>query len=414
MQLKIKLFGEMKCPKSYRIRDFLERNGTRFQWTAIARNEDAVLHTGLGSVNDDRFPVLKIGEHTLYSPTLAEIVHAVGWATSPEEPEYDLAIYGGGPAGLSAAVYGASEGLRTVLIERFSLGGQAGSTSRIENYLGFPEGISGAELASRARDQALRLGAEILLAAECTGGRLEKGSFLGMLDSGDTVRSRSIICATGVDYTRLNLANEKRLLGRGFYYGAGSSEAGLCRGHVFVVGGGNSAGQAALNLASRTSKVTMLVRGQSLKSTLSQYLVERIDLSPNIEVKSNCVLTGIEGGESLEKIRYRTLDTDEETEVDTGWVFVCVGGKPQTDWVDAEQLARDSAGYILTGTDLLHKNNSPIHWSLERAPCPMEASIPGIFVAGDLRANSIKRCATAVGEGAAAVASVHSYLSSLN
>jgi thioredoxin reductase (NADPH) len=183
---------------------------------------------------------------------------------------------------------------------------------------------------------------------------------------------------------------------------------------VFVVGGGNSAGQAALNLASRASKVTMLVRGQSLKSTLSQYLVDRIDLSPNIEVKVNCVLTGIEGGESLEKIHYRTLDADEETEVETGWVFVCVGGKPQTDWVDAEQLARDSAGYILTGTDLLHKNNSLIHWPLERAPCPMEASIPGIFVAGDLRANSIKRCATAVGEGAAAVASVHSYLSSVS
>jgi thioredoxin reductase (NADPH) len=414
MQLKIKLFGEMKCPKSYRIRDFLQRNGMRFQWTEIARNEDAILHTGLGSVYDSRFPVLKIGEHTLYAPTLAEIVHAVGWATSPAQPKYDLAIYGGGPAGLSAAVYGASEGLRTVLIERFSIGGQAGSTSRIENYLGFPEGISGAELASLARHQALRLGAEILLAAECVGGKLDEGSFLGMLDSGDTVRSRSIICATGVDYTRLNLANEERLLGRGFYYGAGSSEASLCRGHVFVVGGGNSAGQAALNLASRASKVTMLVRGQSLKSTLSQYLVDRIDLSPNIEVKVNCILTGIEGGESLERIRYRTLDADEETEVDTGWVFVCVGGKPQTEWVDAEQLARDSAGYILTGTDLLHKNNSPIHWPLERAPCPMEASIPGIFVAGDLRANSIKRCATAVGEGAAAVASVHSYLSSVS
>ncbi len=411
MQVKIKLFGERKCPKSYRIRDFLQRNGMCFQWTEIARNDDALIHTGLGSVYDSSFPVLKIGEQTLYSPTLAEIVHAVGWATSPAEPEYDLAIYGGGPAGLSAAVYGASEGLRTVLIERFSIGGQASSTSRIENYLGFPDGISGSELASRARDQALRLGAEILLAAEGIGGKLDEGSFVGMLDSGATVRSRSIICATGVEYTRLNLANEEHLLGRGFYYGAGSSEAGLCRGHVFVVGGGNSAGQAALNLASRAGKVTMLVRGQSLKSTLSQYLVDRIDLSPNIEVKVACVLTGIEGGDSLEKIRYRTLDRDEEAEVDTGWVFVCVGGKPQTESVDAELLARDSAGYILTGTDLLPKSNSPVHWPLERSPYPMEASTPGIFVAGDLRANSIKRCATAVGEGAAAVASVHKYLS---
>jgi thioredoxin reductase (NADPH) len=411
---RIKLFGETKCPKSYRIRDFLQRNDIRFQWTEIARNEDAFLHTGLHSLSDPRFPVLKIGEHALYAPTLAQIVHAVGWATSPAEPQYDLAIYGGGPAGLSAAVYGASEGLRTVLIERFSIGGQAGSTSRIENYLGFPEGISGTQLASRARDQALRLGAEIILAAECVGGKIGDCSFLGILDSGDTVRSRSIICATGVDYTRLNLANEERLLGRGFYYGAGSSEAGLCRDHVFVVGGGNSAGQAALHLASRTSKVTMLVRGQSLKSTLSQYLVDRIDLSSNIEVKVNCVLTGIEGSESLEKIRYRTLDTNEETEVDTGWVFACVGGKPQTEWVDAEQLARDSAGYILSGTDLLQKTDSPLHWPLERVPYTMEASIPGIFVAGDLRANSVKRCATAVGEGAAAVASVHRYLSSMD
>ena len=316
--------------------------------------------------------------------------------------------------GLSAAVYGASEGLHTVLIERFSIGGQAGSTSRIENYLGFPEGISGAELASRARDQALRLGAEIVLAAECIGGKLDGSSFLGMLDSGATVKSRSIICATGVEYIRLNLANEERLLGRGFYYGAGSSEASLCRGHVFVVGGGNSAGQAALHLASRASKVTMLVRGPSLKSTLSQYLVDRIGVSSNIGVKVNSVLAAIEGGESLEKVRYRALETDEETEVDTGWVFACVGGKPQTEWTDAEQFARDAAGYILTGTDLLQEHDSPLHWPLERAPYPMEASAPGMFVAGDLRANSIKRCATAVGEGAAAVASVHRYLSSMN
>jgi len=414
MQLKIKLFGEMKCPKSYRIRDFLQRNGMCFQWTEISRNEDAVFHTGLGSVYDSRFPVLKIGEHTLYAPTLAQIVHAVGWATTPEEPAYDLVIYGGGPAGLSAAVYGASEGLRTVLIERFSIGGQAGSTSRIENYLGFPEGISGAELASRARDQALRLGAEIVLAAECIGGKLDGSSFLGMLDSGATVKSRSIICATGVEYTRLNLANEERLLGRGFYYGAGSSEASLCRGNVFVVGGGNSAGQAALHLASRAGKVTMLVRGPSLKSTLSQYLVDRIGVASNIEVKVNSVLTAIEGGESLEKIRYRALETDEETEVDTGWVFACVGGKPQTEWTDAELFARDAAGYILTGTELLQKHDSTLRWPLERAPYPMEASVPGIFVAGDHRANSIKRCATAVGEGAAAVASVHRYFSSMN
>jgi len=180
------------------------------------------------------------------------------------------------------------------------------------------------------------------------------------------------------------------------------------------VGGGNSAGQAALHLASRAGKVTMLVRGPSLKSTLSQYLVDRIGVASNIEVKVNSVLTAIEGGESLEKIRYRALETDEETEVDTGWVFACVGGKPQTEWTDAELFARDAAGYILTGTELLQKHDSTLRWPLERAPYPMEASVPGIFVAGDHRANSIKRCATAVGEGAAAVASVHRYFSSMN
>ncbi|MDE1178300.1 MAG: FAD-dependent oxidoreductase [Edaphobacter sp.] len=355
---------------------------------------------------------MKVGDQTLSCPSLAEIVRAIGWPTSPSEPEYDLAIYGAGPAGLSAAVYGASEGLRTVLVERYAIGGQAGSTSRIENYLGFPEGISGSELASRARDQALRLGAEILLAAECVTGEVGTNTFIGLLDSGKAVTSRAIICATGVEYVRLNLANEDRLLGRGFYYGAGSSEANLCTGHVFVVGGGNSAGQTALNLASRVRKVTMLVRGDSLKHTLSQYLIDHIRHTPNIEVRTQSALTAIDGKDNLEAIRTSNLSTGEETETKTGWVFVCAGGRPQMEWTDSDNLARDSAGYLLTGQDLF-RGIQPNQWPLDRDPYPMETSTPGVFAAGDIRSNSVKRCATAVGEGAAAVASVHRYLSSI-
>jgi thioredoxin reductase (NADPH) len=414
MQRRIKLFGEVKSPEAYRIRDFLQRNGVRFQWIEVSCNDDAKSYVGLASPSDPRFPVLTVGDHPLYAPSLAQIVQAIGGAVTPADKEYDLAVYGAGPAGLSAAVYGASEGLHTILVERYSIGGQAAGTSRIENYLGFSEGIGGAELARRAREQALRFGAEILLATECVAGGVDQGTLVGVLDSGAIVRSRSVICATGVEYVRLNLPNEERLLGRGFYYGTGSSEVKLCGGHVFIVGGGNSAGQAALHLASRVSKVTMLVRGQSLKETLSQYLIDRIRLSPNIEVKVLSVLTAIEGEQALERIRYRDLESGEETEVDTGWLFVCVGGRPQTEWTDVDRLARDSAGYILTGMDLLQNNGQQRQWSLERGPYPMETSIPGVFAAGDIRSNSIKRCATAVGEGAAAVASVHRYLSSIS
>src|ERR1700676_4072558 len=247
-EMAITLLGRRGSPAAYAIRDFLHRSDVPYRWIELTSDEEARAKAQVSGLADPRLPVCLFPDGTRFeNPTVRQITEKLGWFRTRAPSEYDLGIYGAGPAGLSAAVYGASDGLKTVLIERFAIGGQAGSTSRIENYLGFPEGISGAELASRARDQALRLGAEILLAAECIGGKLDESSFLGMLDSGDTVRSRSIICATGVEYTRLNLANEERLLGRGFYYGAGTSEASLCRGQVFVVGGGNSAGQAALH-----------------------------------------------------------------------------------------------------------------------------------------------------------------------
>lgn len=407
---KITLFGEARCPKAYVIRDFLQRNGAPYQWIEITSSEEAHRYLGLDSEFSERLPALVVGATTLYSPTLRDIASAIGSSIRPSCREYDLAIVGAGPAGLSAAVYGASEGLRAIVVERYSIGGQAGSTSRIENYLGFPQGLSGVELASRAREQAVRFGAEILLAAECVDGLVEDGRFNIILNGGETIVARAVICATGVEYGRLHLPNETQFIGRGLYYGAGSSEANLCSGHVFVIGGGNSAGQAALHLASRASKVTMLVRGESLKATLSQYLVDRIRVSPNIEVRTRTVLTGVDGDTSLERIAYQDLSSEEEFAAETGWVFVCVGGRPQTEWTGSSDLARDAAGYMLTGMDLLPRDGSPVQWSGERNPYPMETCIAGCFAAGDIRSNSVKRCATSVGEGAMAVASVHRFL----
>ena len=411
MPQKLVLFGPVKCPKSCVIRDFLERNGVPFQWIEITCSDDAQRFVGLESESSDRLPALLVAGNILYSPTLMDIAAAIGSSVRPALAEYDVAIVGAGPAGLSAAVYGASEGLRTVLIERFAIGGQASSTSRIENYLGFPQGLSGVELASRAREQAVRFGAEILLASECVDGMISDGRINIILKDGQSVVTRAVICATGVAYGRLNLLHEEKFIGRGLYYGAGSGEANLCSGHVFVIGGGNSAGQAALHLASRARKVTMLVRGDSLKATLSNYLIDRIRVSPNIVVRTHTELIRIDGDTSLERITYRNLDTKEELTAETGWVFICVGGKPQTKWTgSSSDVARDAAGYMLTDTDLLQGKNAPLQWSGERNPYPMETSIPGIFAAGDLRATSIKRCATAVGEGAMAIASVHRFL----
>lgn len=410
MTEKITLCGLVKCPKAYLVRDFLQRNGILFQWVEIASDEDARRYVGLDSALSQRLPALLVGAKTLYAPSLKEIAAATGNSIRPSRDEYDLAIIGAGPAGLSAGVYGASEGLRTIVIERYSIGGQAGSTSRIENYLGFPQGLSGVELAHRAREQAMRFGTEILLAAECVDGMIAEGRFSITLNGGDSLTARAVICATGVEYGRLDLSEESAFIGRGLYYGAGSSEANLCSGQVFVVGGGNSAGQAALHLAARVNKVTMLVRGVSLKATLSQYLIDRIKLSPNIEVKTRTRISRLEGDTSVQRVAYRNVDTDEEFVAESGWVFVCIGGKPQTEWTGSSDVARDASGYVLTGMDLLQSDGSARFWSAARNPYPMETSIPGCFAAGDLRATSIKRCATAVGEGAMAVASVHRFL----
>ncbi len=405
------LFGLPNSSEAYELRDFLKRSGFPFEWIDLKTDDDARRLAGVTGLNDPRLPACVLDKGSvLFRPTTRDLAAALDWFRGPKHEQYDLAIYGAGPAGLSAAVYGASEGLRTIVLERSAVGGQAGSTYRIDNYLGFPDGISGWDLASRARQQAQRLGAEIIVTAEGVGGETRDGWTVSWLSEGQEIVAHATICATGVEYARLGLVNEEKYLGRGLFYGAGSSEASRCTGRVFIVGGGNSAGQAALNLSRFATTVTMLVRGESLKETLSSYLVEQIEESSSIEVLVNTTLVGLDGGDSLESITYRD-NKSGEVHAPTHWVFVCIGGVPRTDWAKPGTLLTDAGGYILTGDDLILEPLPPSYWaSHSRKPMFMETSVPGLFAAGDVRHNSVKRCGTAVGDGATAVSMVHRFL----
>lgn len=408
----IRVFGTRGSAPCYSIRDFLHRSDVPFQWIELTSDEQARSLAGVEGLNDPRLPICVFPDGTrLERATVRQITEKLGWFRNPSREEYDLAIYGAGPAGLSAAVYGASEGLKTVLIERYAIGGQAGSSPKIENYLGFPQGISGAELAERAREQALHFGTEILLQREGVRGEVVAGKGIGYLEDGTKIIARASVCATGVAYRRLGLPNEDRFFGAGVYYGAGASEAMLCgRQHVYLVGGGNSAGQAALHFARYAAGVTMVVREDLLKVNMSQYLIDRITDEPKIAVLLNTEVTALEGDQILRRITLRNNKTGEERIVETSWLFLCLGGVPQTQWAAQAGVICDSGGYIITGSDLLKNDKPPESWSLDRRPYPMETSLPGVFAAGDVRAGSIKRCASAVGEGAWTIASVHRYL----
>jgi thioredoxin reductase (NADPH) len=411
----VRVFGLPTSTKAFGIRDFLNRSVVEYEWIELPTDEDARALLDIESFHEARLPICEFPDGTrLFNPSIREVAERLGWVTKPKYLEYDLSIYGAGPAGLSAAVYAASEGLRTVLIERNAIGGQAGSSSLIENYMGFPDGISGARLAERARQQAVKFGAEILHLREGVNAEFRDGGIQVDLADGTRMMAKANICATGIEYRRLELPNESRFLGAGVFYGAGASEAPLCVNQtVYVIGGGNSAGQAAIHFSHYADKVVMLVRGASLAETLSHYLIKKIEISSNISVVTNCEITGLNGEETLQKITVQDRRDGTTEELDAHWVFVCIGGSPNTEWAKDTPIIRDKAGYLVTGADLCEDGHPPAVWPLERAPFFLETSVPGSFAAGDVRHGSVKRVASGVGEGAMAVTFVHRYLAEL-
>jgi thioredoxin reductase (NADPH) len=411
---RLTMLGLAGSTAAYTLRDFLQRSSVEFEWIELSSADDAHRLAGVDGIGDPRLPICVFPDGSrLESPTLESLAEKLGWYSRPSRSEYDVAIYGAGPAGLSAAVYAASEGLRTILIEKSAIGGQAGTSSRIENYLGFPDGISGSELAMRARDQASRFGAEILLVREGVYAEFHAGGAVGTLADGTKILTCVSICATGIEYRRLDLVNENQFHGKGVFYGAGVSEASLCAGtNIFVVGGGNSAGQAAMHFSTTARKVSLLIRGRQLSSTLSQYLEERISTTPNIEVLPQTSITELHGENHLEGITLTDGETKETRYEEARWVFVCIGGLPRTEWTANTDILVDEAGYLLTGPDLIINGKLPAVWPLERQPYYVETSVPGAFAVGDTRHGSVKRVASAVGEGAMAVTFAHKYLSS--
>jgi thioredoxin reductase (NADPH) len=349
---------------------------------------------------------------TLVAPTLTELADAVGLSTMPATDFYDVVVVGAGPAGLGAAVYAASEGLRTLLVEREATGGQAGQSSRIENYLGFPDGVSGSQLTERARRQAAKFGAEILTSRDVTELCVDDAAKVVSFGDGTQVRTHVVVVATGVSYRDLDAMGCAELTGRGVYYGSAATEADDCRDRdVYIVGGANSAGQAALFFARVAKSVTLLVRGDSLERGMSYYLIQQLNSVENISVRLCTVVDEVFGQEHLDSLTLRHLPTGSTEQVETSHLFVFIGAQPRTEWLEAV-LERDNRGFLLTGPDLLIDGARPRGWLLERDPWPLEASVPGVFVAGDVRSDSVKRVASAVGEGAMAVTLAHRFLGS--
>ncbi|MFJ9431537.1 FAD-dependent oxidoreductase [Streptomyces sp. NPDC101490] len=405
-----KMVGHRWSAHSSRVREFLARNQVPYRWYASDEPEGRRLLEAAGA-DGHRLPLVLAPDGTvLIEPEAPELAAHVGLATTPAAAFYDLVVVGGGPAGLGAAVYGASEGLRTVLVERSATGGQAGQSSRIENYLGFPDGVSGAQLTDRARRQANRFGAEILTAREVNGLDASGAARIVRFSDGSEVTAHSVILATGVSYRQLAAPGCEDLTGRGVYYGSSLTEAASCEGQdVYVVGGANSAGQAAVFLARGAKSVTLLVRGESLAASMSYYLIQQIEEAPNITVRPRTVVEAAHGEEHLERLTLRDAASGGSETVDAQWMFVFIGAAPLTEWLDGTVL-RDEHGFILAGPDLTPDGRPPGEWELDRPPYHLETSVPGVFVAGDARSQSAKRVASAVGEGAMAVMLVHRYL----
>lgn len=404
----IRVLGHPWSRVAHEIRSFLVRNLVPYEWADPAHDPQAAQVLAQAGLDGGQLPVVVLSDGSLLArPTPAELAERVGLHTHAELPSYDLVIVGTGPAGLAAAVYGASEGLKTVVVDNLAAGGQAGTSSRIENYLGFPKGLSGAELTRRTVAQARRFGAEMLVPVEASSLQTRDGYRIVGLTDGSQLNARTLIIATGVSYRRLPVAGLDDLVGAGVYYSAARAEAMGHRGEdVFIVGGGNSAGQAAMFLSMFARSVTFLVRSRDLSGAMSQYLIDQIDSTGNITVRGNTGVVGVKGGDRLESVTVADTDGGARQTLPAGALFIFIGMAPATGWL-AGTVARDEQGFVLSGADC---GPSPSGWTLDRPPMPLETTVPGVFVAGDVRHGSVKRIATAAGEGAMAVRFCHEYL----
>jgi thioredoxin reductase (NADPH) len=411
----IRVLGTRWSPRSYEMRDFLARNQVSYQWVDVELSasdpETKRLLEVLGP-EVANLPIVLFPDGTKLLESLpADVAQRVGLRTRAQTDFYDLAIIGGGPAGLAAAVYAASEGLKTVMIEREAPGGQAGMSSRIENYLGFPSGLSGGDLARRAVTQAQRFGVEIISPQEAMGVRAEGSYRILKLADGSEISCHALLVATGVQWRRLDAPGVDRLQGAGVYYGGGTSEALSCKGEIiYVVGGANSAGQAAINFAKHAERVVLLVRGDSLAATMSQYLIDQIERTPNIQIWTHACVHEVHGETRLEEISILCSDTGTIERVPASSIFIFIGALPRTDWLGGF-VERDDRGFILTGPDLTREGQRPKGWALDRDPFLLETNVPGVFAVGDVRHGSVKRVASGVGEGSVAVQFIHQYLS---
>ncbi len=414
----VRVLGTRWSAKSYDVRNFLARNQVPYQWldADAAEREPDVKRLVESLKNEDlKLPTVFFADGSrLPEPNSHQIAEKLGLRTRAGLEFYDLAILGGGPAGLAAAVYGASEGLKTVMVEREAPGGQAGLSSRIENYLGFPSGLSGADLARRAVAQARRFGVEIVSPQEATGVRIEGPYRYVQLSDGNRLSCHALLLAMGVQWRKLDVPGLERLQGAGVYYGGGTTEAISCRDEdVYIIGGANSAGQAAMFFSRYAQRVVMLVRGDSLAATMSQYLIDQIKDTPNIHVEYRTQVVEVHGDDHLQTISIKCDQTGDVSRVPAAALFIFIGAEPRTAWLDGT-VERDSRGFVLTGPDLMREGKRPKGWSLERDPGLLETNVPGIFAVGDVRHGSIKRVASGVGEGSIAIQFVHQYLSKVS